>query len=127
MLAWRPIPVEPPIIDSDLQSLSAIERVAEVLRFNALSFEFSVSPKGGLRAWLKLNFLVGLVLAIPALTLIPVITFILNGFATWTQFLVQIADNLLHTAGSIFLLILLVVVGGRVLLWQFPYKRGHRR
>jgi hypothetical protein len=64
VLAWRPTPVAPPVLDSHLEDLSGIERVAEVLRFNALTVENAISPLGGFRAWLKLNVLVALVLAV---------------------------------------------------------------
>jgi len=116
MLAWHPIPVEPTAIDSHLETLSGIERVAEVLRFNVLSVEHAISPHGGLRAWLKLNVLVALVLVIPAMLVVPVITYLLSGFSSWSQFLAEIATNLLQATASMVGMILLVVIGGRIVM-----------
>ncbi len=116
MLAWRPIPVKPPELDSHLESLSGVERVAEVLRFTVLSVEAAISPRGSLRAWLKLNVLGALVLAIPAMLVVPVITYLLNGFSTWSQFLAQIANNLLQAAVSLVGMVLVIVVGGRIIM-----------
>jgi hypothetical protein len=116
MLAWRPTPVAPPALDSHLETLSGIERVAEVLRFSTLSVENAISPHGGLRAWLKLNLLVALVLAIPAALVVPVITYLLSGFSTWAQFLAAIANNLLSAAVSMVGMVLVVVIGGRIVM-----------
>jgi len=82
-----------------------------------------LSPQGGLRwAWLKLNLLVAMVIGLPALIVVPVVTFILSGFATWSGFLAQIADNLLHTAVSVLLLVLVVVVIGRIVMSQLTRR-----
>jgi hypothetical protein len=126
ILAWRPTPVAPPTLDSHLETLSGIERVAEVLRFSVLSVENAISPQGGVRAWLKLNLLVALVLAIPAVLVVPVITYLLSGFATWAQFLATIANNLLHVAVSMVGMVLVVVIGGRIVMAQLA-SQGRRR
>lgn len=116
MLAWSPIRVKPPELDSHLETLSGVERVSEVLRFSALSVEVAISPHGGLRAWLKLNVLVALVLAIPAILVVPIITYLLSGFSTWSQFLVEIANNLIQAAASLIGMVLVVVIGGRIVM-----------
>lgn len=116
MHAWRPAPVAPPTLDSHLETLSSVERVAEVLRYSALSVESEISPQGGLRAWLKLNLLVALILAIPAVLVVPVITYLLSGFSTWAQFLTAIANNLLNAAVSMVGMVLVIVVGWRIVM-----------
>jgi hypothetical protein len=127
MHAWRPTPVAPPTLDSNLEALSGIERVAEVLRFSALSVENAISPHGGLRAWLKLNLLVALVLAIPAVLVVPVITYLLSGFSTWAQFLAAIANNLLSAAVSMVGMVLVVVIGGRIVMALLASQGKGRR
>ena len=127
MHAWRPAPVAPPTLDSYLETLSGIERVAEVLRFSALSVENAISPHGGLRAWLKLNLLVALVLAIPAVLVVPVITYLLSGFSTWAQFLAAIANNLLNAAMSMVGMVLVVVIGGRIVMALLASQGKGRR
>ena len=125
--AWRPTPPNPPRIDPDLTSLSALPRVTEALRYSILEFERAISPNGGLRAWAQLNVLVALVLAIPALLLIPVGTLLLSGFATWSQFLREIFVNLLVAAVALFLGILVLVLIGRVIEAELRRRRGKRR
>lgn len=121
--AWRPQPPPPPRLDRDVDTLPTIERVAEVTRFNVLALEQAISPNGGLRAWLKLNVLVALVLAIPAVLVVPVVTYLLGGFATWSVFLAQIAENLLRTAVMVFLIVLVIVVTGRVVRAQLAESK----
>lgn len=125
--AWRPVPLEPPQVDPDLEHLSGLERITEVLRFQFLRVEAAVSPMGGLRAWLKLNLLVAAVLGIPALIVVPVVTYLLHGFATWSGYLSQIAENLLRVAVSVSLAALVLVVAGRILSSQLRSEPGRRR
>ena len=96
--SWRSVPLVPPVPPADIPSLPWAQRVAEVLRYAVLSLEYSLSPGGGLRAWLKLNLTVGLVLGIPALIVVPVMTVLLAGMASWTALLLQIVLNLLYAA-----------------------------
>lgn len=124
--AWQPIPPPPPQLDSNVDHLPWFERVAEVVRFNLLSLEHAISPNGGLRAWLKLNVLLAIVLAIPAVLLVPLITYLLSGFVTWAEYLTQIAQNLLRAAVMILGLVLIVVVTGRVIKAQLTSSRSKR-
>ena len=93
--AWRPIPVPVPAVDPDLPRMGFVPRSAEVMRFQVLRLEHALSPGGGLRFWLKLNALLALGLAIPALLLVPPITWILAGMATWSAYLAAVVLNLL--------------------------------
>ena len=93
--AWRPMPVPVPAVDPDLPRMGFVPRSAEVMRFQVLRLEHALSPGGGLRCWLKLNALLALGLAIPALLLVPPITWILAGMATWSAYLAAVVLNLL--------------------------------
>jgi len=95
--AARPVPLEPPQIDPDLTGLSALERSAETLRYSVGRVEFWVSPKGELRAWFRLNLLLSLLLAVPAVVVGPILTYCLWTVATWSQFLLATAVNILLT------------------------------
>ena len=125
--AWRPVPPAPPSVDPKLTDLPAISRVAEALRYSILDLEQAISPSGGLRAWVQLNVLVALVLAVPAFLVIPVVTLILSGFATWSEFLVRIGVNLLTAAGAIFGVVLVLVLTGRMIEAERERKRRRRR
>lgn len=124
LAAWRPSPVSEPSLDPNTSGLPAIERVAEILRYNVLAAEHAISPNGGLRAWLKLNVLAAAVIFIPAMILVPAVTYLLSGFADWAHFLSKIAIGLLITALALVGGILTLVVGGRVVL--FLLKTGKR-
>jgi hypothetical protein len=104
-----------------------LPRVTEALRYSILDLERAISPNGGLRAWAQLNVLVALVLAIPAFLVVPVVTLLLSGFATWSEFLKQIFVNLLVAAVAIFLAVLVLVLAGRVIEAELRRHRGRRR
>ena len=93
--AARPVPLDRPQVDRHLTELSAIERAAEVLRFSAYRLEYALSPGGHLRAWFKLNLLLALLLAIPTVLVMPVVTLFLGTVATWSQYLLTAAVNIL--------------------------------
>ena len=124
--AWRPVPPPPPRLDPDLSSLPATARVAEVLRYSLFAIERSVSPDGGLRAWLKLNVLVALVLAVPAALVIPVVTWLLHGFTTWSQYLAKMATNFVVVGGCALILVLLFVIIGRIVEWELRRRARAR-
>ena len=92
---WTPKPIRTPTVDPELRNLSGIERVAESLRYTVLSIEWWLSPNGTLREWLKINGKVSSILLIPAVLVIPLVTFIVWQLATWIVLLVQIASNLI--------------------------------
>ena len=92
--AWNPRPVPRPSVDPDLPDYPSVTRTAEVLRYHMLMLEHALSRGGGLRAWLKLNLLIGLVLAAPALLVVPVVTLLLSGVSAWSVFLLATVRNL---------------------------------
>jgi len=92
---WRPNTLEPPTVDPELTNLTALQRSAESFRYVALKTEYWISAGGTLREWLRLNCYIALILGIPALFVVPAITFLLTQFTTWTALLVQIAKNLI--------------------------------
>lgn len=123
--AWRPVPPAPPYLDPNLTELPAITRIAESLRYSILDLEQAISPNGSLRAWVQLNVLVALVLAVPAFLVVPIVTLILSGFVTWSDFIARIAVNLLTAAAAIFGAVLVLVLTGRVI--EAERKRRGRR
>ena len=107
-LHWKPQPIEPPRVDEEVTQLPPIERSAEVLRFTVLKAEHWLSPNGRLREWLRFNFVAALIIGVPALLIIPIITFILGAFATWMAFLALAAWTFLCFVGSVIAAIALV-------------------
>ena len=120
LTAWQPVPVPQPEVDPDLPDLTAIERSAEVLRYSALRLEHAISPGGTLRAWLRLNVLLALLVGIPALFVVPVLTLLLSSLASWSGLLLQVTMNLLgillSLAGVVTVVFLLVFIINRLRL-----------
>jgi len=92
--AWNPRPVDRPEPDPELTGHAFLTRAAEVLRYHMLMLEYSLSRGGGLRAWFKLNLLLGLVLAVPGILVVPAVTLVLSGLASWSALLLLTLRNL---------------------------------
>lgn len=91
--SYDPHPLEIPQVDPDLPELPAVPRITEVLRYSIAKLEYSLSSGGHLRAWLKLNLLVSVVMAIPVLLVLPPLTWALGTFATWSAYISTTAIN----------------------------------
>ena len=91
---WQPKTLTPPKVDPQLQELSFAERPAEVLRYSVRKAEYWLSPKGHLREWLRFNLKAAVLLGIPALLVVPLVTFALGQFNTWTTLLAQTTSNM---------------------------------
>lgn len=79
--------VAAPHVDQDLPILTGLERAAEVVRFTAHKFEHWVSPKGSLREFIRFNVRVALMLAIPVLTVAPLVTLAIKQIQVWVSLL----------------------------------------
>ena len=114
---WDPKPVPAPELAPDLASMPAMNRTAEILRYRLLRLEHAVSPNGALRAWLRLNVRLALIIAIPTLLLGPILLLVLAGLADMTASLAEICLNLLEAVLAIVAIIaviaaLVAVFGG---------------
>jgi len=118
LTTWNPQPIEKPTVDGELSSYPFLVRSAEVVKYQMLRLEYSLSQGGGLRAWFKLNLLVALLLAIPVLLVVPAVTALLSGVASWSVFLHQTMMNLTMILlwGIVFIVIVVtfIFVVGRV-------------
>ena len=92
---WKPKPINTPAVDPELKHLNGLQRAGEVMRYSVLSIEWWISPNGTLREWLRLNGKVSSILLIPAVLIVPLVTFVLWQVAKWIVLLVQIASNLI--------------------------------
>ena len=66
-----------------------------MFRYTVLSIEWWLSPNGTLREWCKLNGKVGSALLIPAVLVVPLVSFLLWQLATWLGYLLAIAGKLI--------------------------------
>jgi hypothetical protein len=94
-LHWQPVKLSVPRLDPEVTQLDPIQRTGEVLRYSVLGLEYWLSPGGSLRQWIRLNVCIAVVLTVPALLIVPVVTYVLGAFATWAELLVRIAKHLL--------------------------------
>ena len=76
-----------------------------------------MSPNGRLREWLKLHGKISSILLIPAVLVIPLITFILWQLAIWIAFLLQIAGSLIVL--PLVILAAALVIAGVVIVTRF--------
>jgi hypothetical protein len=91
---WHPQQLSKPAVDPELPQLSNVQRSVEVFRYSILSWEWWLCPSGALREWLRLNLIAALIIGIPAVLIVPIVTYLLGQFVTWTELLVGIAKNL---------------------------------
>ena len=113
--AWKPNPVDPPKIDPDLHHLDCLTRSAESFRYSILSIEWWISKNGKVREWLRHNTHLAAWLIIPAVLVVPVVTFIVWQVAKWLSMLTSIAGYLvvlpiLALLAAIVMLIVIAIV-----------------
>jgi hypothetical protein len=128
LYAWQPVPISAPVIDSGLNALPALERITEVCRYQFLQLEYALSRGGGVRAWLRVNVLVTMALFIPAMFVIPVLTWLAGSFATLTAYLLQASVNLFYTVIGLIATVAAVLAFGYVLrmLWRAHLENARR-
>jgi hypothetical protein len=120
---WKPKAIERPMIERSFLKLPAIERSAEVLRHSLLKAEHWLSPNGCLREWCRLNILVALLIGMPALFVVPILTYLLGQFATWMLFLAQAARNLIIFIG--YMLAVVAMISAAVMFVRSRTRKRH--
>jgi hypothetical protein len=110
--SWKPTPIDPPQVDSDLEKLDSLTRSAESLRYSMLTIEWWVSPNGRLREWLRHNIRLGCWLVIPSVLVVPAITFLLWQLVKWVTMLTSITGHLIvfPVLALVALLVMVVVI-----------------
>ena len=68
---WKQEPLDRPTSDLELTPDSWVERGAEVLGWSLARFEYWLSQSGWLRAWLRLNLFVSILLTSAGVLLLP--------------------------------------------------------
>ena len=76
-LGWSPRCLQPPQVDPALTELHTVVRVAEVLRYSGLKFEYWLSPGGHVREVARLSILLAVILGFPVLMVLPLVTLLL--------------------------------------------------
>jgi hypothetical protein len=92
---WRPKPIDPPTVNPELEKLNGAQRSAEVIKHGTLRIEYWISPNGTVREWMRKNTLLATILAIPAILVLPLVSWIIWLVAGWAMMLVGLAGNLI--------------------------------
>jgi hypothetical protein len=96
-----PVPLKPPICE-DLEDLPAIQRVYEAITYVVLCLEYTVSPKGGLRQWIKLTLSLALLIGVPIAFFLPVfegLNSIFTNVSNISLSIVMTLENILKSIG----------------------------
>jgi hypothetical protein len=121
-LGWSPRCLQCPQVDPALTELHAVVRVAEVLRYSGLKFEYWLSPGGHVREVARLSILLAVVLGFPVLMVLPLVTLLLVQVAGWTDLILKILLNAAVIAAAI----IAAIVIGSAALKEFTKKRPPR-
>ncbi len=84
LLRWTPAPVPAPGLDPQLGRRPALERAAKVLLYQLHVLEYALFPAGELRAWMRICLRISLILALPALFVMPALIVLATGLADIT-------------------------------------------
>ena len=121
---WRPMPLDEPVPDENLDEYDFLTRAAEALKYQVLRIEYNLSSGGRLRNWLKLNMLAFLILAIPALLILPPLAAIMSGVASITGYIMLAIKNI--TLAVLWGVLLIVTLGIIRFFVSNPDKDGTR-
>ena len=77
LFAWNPRSLQPPV-PLDTYDIPTVQRTSEMIKFRVLSFEYAVAPSGWLRELISVCLAVALVVAVPALLVLPILLIAAN-------------------------------------------------
>ncbi|MEC5129498.1 hypothetical protein VSU19_22245 [Verrucomicrobiales bacterium BCK34] len=121
---WKQEPIERPTPDLELTQDSWVERGAEVVGWWLALLEFWLSENGWLRAWLRLNLIVSIVLTSAGVLLLPPVSRVLEHIANSSHWLSKILSDLFIVITS---LPPVAVSVGVLYLGFLLYRRIRRR
>lgn len=98
---WKQKPIERPTTDLELTPDSWVERGAEVIGWWLARLEFWLSESGWLRAWLRLNLLVSIVLTIAGVLLLPPVAQVFEQIARSSHWIGAIFSDLVGMLTSL--------------------------
>jgi len=84
---WKQEPVSPPVPDLELTPDHWVERGAEVIGWSLARLEHWLSASGWLRAWLRLNLFLSIVLTSAGVLLLPPVAQVLEQLARSSHWL----------------------------------------
>ena len=126
---WKQEELPRPTPNLELTQDSWVERGAEVLGWSFAHLEYWLSSSGWLRAWLRLNLFLSLVLTIAGALLLPPVARVLGQLAQSSVSFAAIAENLFGvlTALPPVAISLGVLYLAVVLVWRIRRRLSGRR
>ncbi len=121
---WKQERIERPTPDLELTPDSWMERGAEVVGWWIARLEFWLSESGWLRAWLRFNLIVSIVLASAGVLLLPPVTRVLEQLARSSHWLGDILSEVFRLVTG---LPPVVISLGVVYLGFVVYRRIRRK
>ena len=124
LVLWETQPITRPILDRGFLELPPSQRSVEVILYWMARGEHWLSPNGWLRAWVRLNLIIAVLLGVSALTVVPVGTLVLEGVSGWTS---QVGLLTRDVGLAVQMLPPIVVTIGVVALGVHLFRRHHSR
>jgi len=120
---WKPEPVRPPRIESDLVARPGFERALLALGYGFRRFEYFLSPRGTLREWIRLCLFIGTALLVASFLVVPPLGLLVSELVLVAGSLSAIAQHM-----TIVLTVALAVGAGVWLARRrnyFPQRQRH--
>jgi len=129
---WKQEPVSPPVPDLELTPDHWVERGAEVIGWSLARLEHWISASGWLRAWLRLNLFLSIVLTSAGVLLLPPVAQVLEQLARSSHWLglifgevFKLVTGLPPVVISLGVLYLAFVVYRRIRRKRLPQRGGY--
>jgi hypothetical protein len=98
---WKQEPIQPPRRDLELTPDSWVERGGEVVGWWIARLEYWVSASGWLRAWLRLNLILAIILSIAGFLLLPAVSQVLEELAKTSHSITAVLDDVFGVVRSL--------------------------
>ena len=122
LVFWCPHEIGRPRVEPDLSRLGPVERSAEVIRYSLCRAEYWVSPNGWLREWFRINLWAAVVLAIPALLVAPVGSYLLERVAAGSGLMAEVVHNLAQVPEALRSGVVIVAVVALIFVLKFVFR-----
>jgi len=121
---WNQQPIDPPKPELELTPDSWVERGAEVIGWSLAGLEYWLSESGWLRAWLRLNLLLSIVLTSAGVLLLPPVARVLEQLSKSSHWLGAIIADVVAAVTS---LPPMIISGGVLYLGYVLFQKYRRR
>ena len=122
LVFWCPREIARPRVEPDLSRLGPVERSVEVIRYSLCRVEYWISPNGWLREWFRINLWFAVVLAIPALLVAPVGSYLLERMAAGSGLMAEVVHNLAQVPEALRSGVVVMTVVAVIFVLKFVFR-----